>query len=198
MSTALLLSGGMDSVAIAYWKRPEFAVTVDYGQLAAPAEVRAAGAVCGMLGITHRIVRADLSSLGSGDMAGRAEIDVAPLPEWWPYRNQMIVTLAAMAVLPLGVRRLLIGTLRTDGEHADGQPAFVERLDGLLRMQEGGMALEAPAMGLSATELIRQSGVSLDVLAWSHSCHRADYACGECGGCRKHYRTMEAIGAGPY
>lgn len=198
MSTALLLSGGMDSIAIAYWKRPQFAVTVDYGQLAAPAEVKAATAVCEMLGITHRVVRADLSALGSGDMAGRPEIGVAPLPEWWPYRNQMIVTLAAMAVLPFGVRRLLIGILRTDGEHVDGQPAFVERLDGLLRMQEGGMELEAPAIGMSAVELIKHSGVSPDVLAWSHSCHRADYACGECGGCRKHYRTMEAIGIGPY
>ncbi len=198
MSAALLLSGGMDSVAIAYWKRPEFAVTIDYGQLAAPAEVRAATAVCEMLGIAHRVVRANLAALGSGDMAGRPKIGVAPLSEWWPYRNQMVVTLAAMAVIPLGVTRLMIGTLGTDGEHVDGQPAFIERLDGLLRMQEGGMSLEAPAIGMSAAELVQRAGVPIDVLAWSHSCHRSDYACGECGGCRKHYRTMEAIGAGPY
>lgn len=198
MTTALLLSGGMDSVAIAYWKRPSHAVTVDYGQLAAAAEIRAAGAVCDMLGIVHRVVRADLSALGSGDMAGSPGIDIAPVPEWWPYRNQMLVTLAAMAVIPLGVRRLMIGTLATDGEHADGKAEFVAALDALLRMQEGGLALEAPAVGLSASELVAVSRVPMDVLAWSHSCHRAEHACGECGGCRKHYRTMEAIGAGPY
>ncbi len=30
--TAILLSGGMDSIALAYWKRPELAITINYGQ----------------------------------------------------------------------------------------------------------------------------------------------------------------------
>ena len=34
---ALLLSGGMDSIALAFWKRPEIAITIDYGQRAAEA-----------------------------------------------------------------------------------------------------------------------------------------------------------------
>lgn len=37
--TAILLSGGMDSIALAYWKRPEIAITIDYGQKPAAAEV---------------------------------------------------------------------------------------------------------------------------------------------------------------
>ena len=40
MKTALLLSGGMHSVAIAWWRRPNIAITIDYGQL--PAEQRSA------------------------------------------------------------------------------------------------------------------------------------------------------------
>ena len=31
----LLLSGGMDSISIAWWKRPDVAISVDYGQRAA-------------------------------------------------------------------------------------------------------------------------------------------------------------------
>jgi 7-cyano-7-deazaguanine synthase len=42
MDTGLLLSGGMDSVALAYWLRPDVAFTIDYGQLSAEGELRSA------------------------------------------------------------------------------------------------------------------------------------------------------------
>jgi 7-cyano-7-deazaguanine synthase len=66
MSAALLLSGGTDSVALAYWKRPTIAYTVDYGQLPAVGEIRAAAAVCDALGIRHRVLRVNCGELGSG------------------------------------------------------------------------------------------------------------------------------------
>lgn len=198
MKTALLLSGGMDSIAIAYWKRPEIAITVDYGQRPAAAEIRAAKAVAEVLGIEHHVVHADLSALGSGDMAETASLAMAPASEWWPFRNQMLVTLAAMKVVGLGVRRLLIGTLKTDGHHADSRPAFIRGLDTLLRLQEGEIGLEAPAIELTAVELIRESGVTMDVLSWAHSCHVGEYACGLCRGCRKHYETLRDLGEAPY
>ena len=198
MKSALLLSGGMDSTSIAFWKRPDIGVTVDYGQLPAPAEIRASAAVCEVLGIEHLIARVDLAPFGSGDMSVRPSIGVAPATEWWPYRNQALVTVAAMATIAKDVERLMIGTLKTDAHHADGTVHFVETLAALLALQEGAMKLEAPAIGLDAVELVRTSGVPMEILAWSHSCHRSDFACGECGGCRKHYRTMEAIGAGAY
>ena len=182
MKTALLLSGGMDSTAIAYWKRPAIAVTIDYGQLPAPAEIRASAAVCDALGIEHRVISIDLSEFGSGDMAGRPQLEVSPLTEWWPFRNQMLITITAMAVLRDGVTELMIGTLRTDSGHIDGTPEFVT----------------APAIELTATDLIKTSKVPWPILGWAHSCHSSEYACGECGGCRKHYRTMEAMGVEPY
>jgi len=148
MRTALLLSGGMDSIAIAYWKKPEVAITVAYGQCAAQAEVRAAGAVCEALGIEHHIIDADLRALGSGDMAGRAASELAPVSEWWPFRNQMLVTLAAMKAVALNVNTLLIGTLRTDGIHADGKPEFLAAMSAVLACQEGAIALAAPAIEL--------------------------------------------------
>jgi 7-cyano-7-deazaguanine synthase len=198
MSTALLLSGGMDSVAIAYWKRPDFAITIDYGQRPATAEMRAAVAVADTLGITHLKVAIAAGELGSGDLAGSAPLAVAPKPEWWPYRNQLLVTVAAARVLPLGAHKLLIGTLATDSHHSDGSAEFVRRLSKLLSMQEGAITLEAPAIGMTAVELVRASGIPLEILAWAHSCHVSDFACGGCGGCRKHYRTMAEISEYPY
>ncbi|MFC0387625.1 7-cyano-7-deazaguanine synthase [Muricoccus vinaceus] len=198
MKTALLLSGGMDSTALAWWLRPDYGVTVDYGQLPAEAEIRAAGAVCGEIGIEHVVIRADLRVLGSGDMAGTERSEVAPVSEWWPFRNQMLVTLAAMRLLPLGVGRLLIGCLSTDGAHADGRADFVVAADALLAMQEGSMRLEAPAVELTAAELLRRSDVPRDVLSWAHSCHVSNFACGMCRGCQKHYVTLKELGDVPY
>jgi len=198
VKTALLLSGGMDSIALAYWLRPAVAVTINYGQRSAAGEIRAAEAVADTLGIDHCVLRADLSALGSGDMGGAAALAIAPVPEWWPFRNQMLVTLAAMKVLAFGVERLLIGTLKTDDLHADGRREFIEALDMTLRLQEGALRLEAPAIGMTSAELIRISQIPLEILAWAHSCHVTDYACGICRGCRKHYETLVELNAEPY
>ena len=191
-------SGGMDSIAVAHLCRPSVAITINYGQLPAAGEIRAAAAVAETLRMQHEVIRVDLLALGSGDMAGSPAIDIAPVTEWWPFRNQMLVTLAAMRAVELKVERLLIGTVKSDGSHADGRREFIAAMDKVLRLQEGGLTLEAPAMDWTAAELVRASGVPQELLAWAHSCHVADYACGACRGCVKHYETSEAIGVTPY
>lgn len=198
MSTALLLSGGMDSVCIAFWKRPALCITIDYGQKPAAGELRAAASVCQALGLAHITISADISLLGSGDLAGVVPAADAPASEWWPYRNQFLTTLAAMKCHVVGATQLMVGALATDGFHADGTPAFVDQLNKLLAIQEGGLSVIAPAIHLTATELVAMSGVSPDILAWSHSCHVSEFACGFCRGCRKHYETMEACFGTPY
>ncbi|MGQ0532110.1 MAG: 7-cyano-7-deazaguanine synthase [Caulobacteraceae bacterium] len=197
-TTALLLSGGMDSCALAYWRRPDLAITVDYGQKPAPGEIRSASAICSALQVKHVVVTSDISQLGSGDLAGLDAATHAPASEWWPYRNQFLCTLAGMKCQQVGASRLLIGALKTDGFHADGRPEFVQQMNTLFALQEGELVLEAPAHHLSAAELVVQSGISRDILAWSHSCHVSEHACGFCRGCRKHFETMEAVFGEPY
>jgi 7-cyano-7-deazaguanine synthase len=194
----LLLSGGMDSIAIAFMIRPKFALTVDYGQRAASAELRSAKVVSETLGIEHHAVIADLRALGSGDMAGTAAHALAPVSEWWPFRNQMLITFAGMKAIQVGADRISIGTLATDGSHLDGTKAFLATMRAVLQEQEGKLELQAPAIGWSAAELIQASKVPSEILAWAHSCHTSEYACGECGGCLKHYRTLEQLGVPPY
>ncbi|MBX9705864.1 MAG: 7-cyano-7-deazaguanine synthase, partial [Gammaproteobacteria bacterium] len=92
MKTCLLLSGGMDSVSIAWWKRPDVAITINYGQQAALAEIQAAGSIARALNMEHHIITLDCSALGSGDMAGVASDKNAPASDWWPYRNQLLAT----------------------------------------------------------------------------------------------------------
>ncbi len=193
---ALLLSGGMDSIAVAFWKRPEIAITVDYGQKAAEAEILAAGQVAGELAMRHEVVRIDCRPIGSGDMAGDKALDVAPVPEWWPFRNQILVTFAAARGVALGVTEVMTGSVASDGSHADGRPGFYEAMDHVTAFQEGGIRVSAPALSMTTTELVRASGVPREILAWAHSCHVGNLACGQCRGCVKHYLvTKEVYGA---
>jgi 7-cyano-7-deazaguanine synthase len=195
MTTALLLSGGMDSTALAWMTKPDVAITIDYGQQAANAEHRAALAVASAIGAEHRFVAMRLSQLGSGDMAARAAHPDAPASDWWPFRNQMLLTIAGMAALQHGCNRLLIGTVATDAQHKDGTTAFVEQMDALMRWQEGGLRIEAPALAWTSTELIVRSGVPAEVLAWSHSCHKANTPCCACRGCFKQFEVLSALKA---
>lgn len=190
MSDGILLSGGMDSISLAYWKRPSVAFTLDYGQLSAEAEIDASSSVAKVLDIAHHVIGIDLRALGSGDMAGRDADRHAPASDWWPYRNQMLVTLAAMKAVSLGVKRLLLGTVATDSTHRDGTIEFIDKLDALLACQEGELRVAAPAIGMSTGELILASKVPRPLIALAHSCHKANVPCGQCRGCNKYFETL--------
>ena len=181
----------MDSTCIAYWKRPQYGITIDYGHKPAAGELRAAAAVCKSLGIIHVPLTVNIAELGSGDLVGEAPLDGAPASEWWPYRNQFLLTVAAMKCHSLSVDTLFIGALKTDGFHADGTKKFINAMNALVGLQEGHLSIEAPAIDLTATELVQRSIIPEEVLFWSHSCHVAETACGFCRGCKKHFETME-------
>lgn len=198
MSLGLLLSGGMDSISIAYWKKPTVAITLDYGQKCASTELRTSAKICRELGISHEAIKVDCSSLGSGDLAGTPQDANAPSSEWWPYRNQMLITLAAMRGISLGIEELMIGSVKSDESHVDGRPTFVDAMNHVMTMQEGNMRITAPAIEMTTPELVEASGITPDILCWAHSCHTGDHACGVCRGCNKHRETMIAIGYGNY
>lgn len=194
LKTAILLSGGMDSISLAYWKRPDIAFTVDYGQLSAAGEIQAARVVARNLEIPHEIITVNCRELGSGDLAGKPHLEDAPATEWWPFRNQLVLTLAGIRALSLGVKRLIFGSVKTDSFHKDGSAEFFEKISDLFSLQEGNLLVAAPAINLTTAELVKISGIPFSLLAWAHSCHVSQYACGYCGGCAKYYSVMKELG----
>lgn len=196
MKRALLLSGGMDSLAIAWWLRPEVGITLNYGQLAAEAEISASTTLCKQLGIEHHVILIDCRAVGSGDMAGGKADAHAPASDWWPYRNQLLVTLAAMKAISLGVNTLYLGTVKSDGSHHDGTPEFIAAINQLMVIQEGEITVEAPAIHLSTFELVKEANVPSSMLAWAHSCHKSNIPCGNCRGCFKYFEVWHEIGHG--
>ena len=90
----LLFSGGIESTALAYWRRPDLLLTIDYGQRPAAGELRAASHLASQLDLPHEVVTADVGALGSGDMVGRGVASHSTVSEAWPFRNQFLVTVA--------------------------------------------------------------------------------------------------------
>lgn len=197
MKRAILLSGGVDSIALSYWLRPELAITIDYGQLPYKGELRAAEEVAKQLGIQHELLQVDCRAIGSGDLSGTAPDPFAPASEWWPYRNQLLLTLCAAKAITLGVTEIYIGTVASDSFHKDGTPQFVQLMNDLLAYQEGNLRVSAPAIAMTSVQLVKHSQIPEELLLWAHSCHKADYACGNCRGCNKYRNVIHELYGNP-
>lgn len=194
MRDLLLLSGGIESSAIAAWLRPALNLTIDYGQRAARAEIQASKQICTELNLVHDVLHVPIPDLGAGTLSPNACAEVSAHPEFWPFRNQFLITLGAMFATKQGCSTIIIGTVRTDIRHRDGSPEFIMAMSRLLSMQEGGITLTTPALNMKTIDLIRKSRIEEGVLAWTHSCHVENLACGSCNGCVKHSSIMQEIG----
>jgi len=183
---AILLSGGIDSAALACWQKPDLAININYGQKPAIAERRASQSIAKALNIPLQTIDIDCSSIGSGDLTAKAALPEASVSEWWPYRNQLLITLAVSVAISYKVKELIVGAVKTDSKHRDGTAKFYQLIDRLTAYQEGNLRIEVPAIRLSTIELIRRSKIDLPLLGWTHSCHTGDYPCGNCNGCNKH------------
>ncbi|VVV02276.1 MULTISPECIES: 7-cyano-7-deazaguanine synthase [Mesonia] len=191
---AILLSGGMDSIALAYWKKPAHSITIDYGQKAANAEIKAAAQISKYLNIEHHILKVDCSALGSGDMNGSKSLGISPITEWWPYRNQLLVTLACMKGVSIGIKELIIGSVSTDNAHKDGTRTFYDYLSKLIEYQEGQIKITCPGIEMSTVDLIKKAKLPISLLYWAHSCHTANEPCMNCNGCKKYLYTLQMLG----
>lgn len=194
MIKAILLSGGMDSIALAYQEKPQIAFTVNYGQRPAEKEILVSREICEILDIQHETITVDCKHLGSGDLSMNESLSVSPSSEWWPYRNQLLVTFACMKGISMNVNELILGSVKTDGFHKDGTKDFYDKLNDLIYYQEGSIKISSPAISLSTTELIIQSKIPMEVLLWAHSCHISNSSCGDCPGCLKHLRVRQDLG----
>jgi 7-cyano-7-deazaguanine synthase len=196
MSSLLLISGGLDSAAVAAIHKPTAGLFVDYGQRPAAGERRAARDVCAHLGLELHEVAVDLTPLGAGllNPSNSPPLHVSPSPEWYPYRNQFLITIAAAQALALGHDEIWIGLVAEDEtRHADGTTQFVRALDALLRLQEGRLSLSAPGHSTSTTALLKQAFLPEWLLDRTLSCHVSTVSCGECPGCIKRSRCRDRL-----
>ncbi|MBL4767790.1 MAG: 7-cyano-7-deazaguanine synthase [Rhodobacteraceae bacterium] len=189
----LLFSGGIDSTCLAWSERPDRLAFIDYGQIPAKGELRACESIADELKTPFDVLTADLRQFGSGSMAGKASAGGSAVTEFWPYRNQMLITLVAMAYHGQNLREIIIGTVNSDQQHPDGRPAFLSAMNGVLGSQSD-VTVRAPAAKQETGQLIEVSNVPASLLGWTFSCHTGEWACGQCGGCRKNSEVKRGFG----
>ncbi|MCI2283666.1 7-cyano-7-deazaguanine synthase [Colwellia sp. MSW7] len=189
----ILLSGGMDSTALAYSENPDVAIFIDYGQVPAKAERRSAKKISGDLGIDFYEITIDCSDLGCGDLVGNDSSEIGRFSDWWPYRNQLLITMAAMKAIKLGCTELIIGLVAGDDEYRDGSEEFIRLINELISFQEGEMKISAPAIGKGIDELIMSANVPDYLLSKTHSCHKSNLPCFNCRGCGKQQAVFDKL-----
>lgn len=181
---ALLFSGGLDSTCIAKLEKPDILLTINYGQRQAKGEIAAATQIAKSLDLAHRIVIAKPEDCGQGLMAGKSPNKKFP-PEWWPFRNQFLLTVAAMLLEGTPSTKLLIGTVVTDKQLSDGSQLFLDSFNALLKAQRSSVMVKAPAIKLTSEQLYAKAKLDRSVSGWVFSCHTGSKACGICRGCAK-------------
>lgn len=190
---AILLSGGIDSICLTYDLKPDIAYTIDYGQTVAEREIYVSDFVCQKLEIQHKIIRVDCKSLGSGTLANSENLSISPSEEWWPFRNQLLITLACMQAIKDGISEIYLASVKSDNFHKDGTKDFYKLSDELVSYQEGKIRILCPTLEYFSHELVSKFNVPLELLSIAHSCHISNIACGKCSGCIKQLKVRYEI-----
>lgn len=189
----VLLSGGIDSICLTYGIKPEIAYTIDYGQTVAKREIYVSKFICKELNIEHKIIKVDCKNLGSGTLANSENLSFSPSEEWWPYRNQLLITLALMQGIKDEITELHLATVKSDEFHKDGTKQFYEYINKLVFFQEGEISVKCETNDFYSHELATKYNVPLKLLSMAHSCHVSNVACGKCSGCIKQMRVRHEL-----
>jgi 7-cyano-7-deazaguanine synthase len=208
----VLVSGGMDSAVTLAIARAEgyecYALSVNYGQRH-ESELRAADAVCAMLGAAaHKEVRVDLRAFGGSALT--ADIDVPETPSagvpvtYVPARNTIMLSVALSWAEVLGADAVFCGVNAVDySGYPDCRPAYIQAFEAMANLAtqaaiEGRrMRIRTPIIAMSKADIVRE-GVRLGVdFSRTVSCYQADaegMACGRCDACRLRAEGFRAAG----
>lgn len=208
--TVVLLSGGLDSAVNLKRAVDEtdvlLALTFDYGQKAARREVRAAGAMCRLLGVEHRVVNlpwlADITQTALVNPAaeiphGTPSAETAEAV-WVPNRNGVFVAIGA-AFAESKAADAVVG-----GFNAEEAAAFpdnsLEFISASNRLMACSTLRRIKVISYTATsrkpEIVRM-GLGIDApLAYVWSCYGgADEPCRRCESCRRLEDALRAAAA---
>jgi 7-cyano-7-deazaguanine synthase len=212
-SAVVLLSGGLDSATALAVARERgricHALSVDYGQRHA-AELDAARRVARSgEAREHRIMRVDLAGIGGSALTDPA-IAVPDQPTsgipvtYVPARNTIMLALALAWAEVLGAREIFIGVNVLDSSgYPDCRPEYIAAFGELARFAtkagvEGSVCrIEAPLIGLTKAEIIREGARLAVDYGETVSCYQADgagRACGRCDACRLRRAGFAAAG----
>ena len=198
----------------------QYALSFEYGQLAA-CEIEAACAVASAGGaVEHRIVRVDLGALGGSaltdaDLPGGVpkDRDDAAIRDgvpstYVPARNTVFLSIALGWAEVLGARDLFLGVNAVDySGYPDCRPAFLRAFEELAAVataagtEDGArFRVHAPLLELSKADIVRRAEELGVDLGRTHTCYDPEQAgdgwlaCGRCDACTLRLRGFREAG----
>ncbi len=194
MSLVTLVSGGLDSTLMALLAKEEglkqYPLFVDYGQLAAPREWRACGAVFRRLRLPAP-TRLRISGYGSMIKSGITDRRRNLVREaFLPGRNTLLLLAGAAYARQKAADAVCIGLL-DDANHLfpDQTREFLRKIEGVLRDAVAyPVTLKAPLVSMAKSavvEIAKQRGIT-----GTYSCHRGGREpCGKCISCSEFHSS---------
>lgn len=201
----IILSGGPDSVAVAYWAKEQgydvSAITFNYGQKA-QIEIEKAGKIAEELDIQHQVV--DLSNLSQIYQGVTSLVDKGMEitseftdPIIVPFRNGVFMAVTVAYADGVGANHIFYGAHSSDEQfYPDCRREFYEAFQEAARLgTEKDMVIKSPYSD------IKKSGVLLDAvrlgvpLEKTWSCYLNGHVhCGKCESCLNRKKAFKEAG----
>lgn len=212
MKAVAIVSGGMDSVTLAYLLKSQGydleLVSFDYGQRHSR-ELECAKHQAELLGANHTVI--DISGIRPL-LKGSALTDEVEVPHGHyaeesmrltvvPNRNAIMLSIAWGLACSTGADVLACGVHA--GDHfiyPDCRPAFVESLEAALRIgteghRQEGLQLIAPFVHMSKTDIAEVGGMLGVPFEHTWTCYEGgEVHCGKCGSCTERKEAFRDSG----
>jgi len=204
LKSIILLSGGLDStVSATIAKRrtnPLFALTFDYGQLAAKMEIESSRKICKVLKIKHKVVKVPffkefdtLLMLRSDRKLNSKEFrDIENL--WVPNRNALFINIAACYAEYYGASLIISGFNKEEArEFPDNKPQFVAAINHSLMYSTLKRVKVRSYVSDYTKSQIYKIGLKYKApLKYIYVCYLGEKKmCGACASCKKLLKCLE-------
>ena len=205
--SAIIVSGGMDSITLLYDKKDEIAlgISFDYGSNHNAREIPFAKMHCERLGIKHIVVNLGFmhqyfkSSLleGADAIPEGNYADENMKSTVVPFRNGIMLSIAIGIAESNNLKKVFIAN--HGGDHTiypDCRPEFIKAID---EAATAGtyvkVRIEAPYTNITKTDIARR-GAELGInYAETWSCYKGgEKHCGKCGTCVERKEALELAG----
>jgi len=198
LKSVILLSGGLDStVSLAQAMREskaELCLTMDYGQRAAPREIKAAKEICLYYHIPHQVI--ELPFLKQITRTALVNREGTATAVWVPNRNGLFINLAACFAESLDCNLIVTGFNREEAAtFPDNSEDFVHAVNQALNftLTSRKVKVVSYTQRLDKVEIVylgQRLGIPWDLL-WS--CYfGGQVACGQCESCLRYRRACKS------